>query len=209
MNRFDAVRASPPPGGMGLLLLGCAPQPDQPETRALARAIALTWGWPLGPAGGVLGLDEGSAHALFDRHFPTALSLLASVPALGVPAAGVPRLDEFADLADLLMSYRRGADPEGEWIARAVAGGCMGDNHLWEDLGLLGRTSLSNLLKHHFPALVAANTHNLRWKRFFYRRLCQRAEISLCKAPSCDVCSDYASCFGGHDDPLPTLHRLD
>lgn len=208
MNRFAATSGSPPPGGLGFLLLGCARQPDRPETRALARAIALTSGWPLGPAGGVLGLDEGSSHALFDRHFPDALSLLTGMPALGATAAGAPRLDEFADLAELLTGYRSETNPDGEWIARAVAGGCMGDNHLWEDLGLPNRTSLSKLLKDYFPALVAANTHNLRWKRFFYRQLCQRAEISLCKAPSCDVCSDYATCFGDDEDPLSTRRRL-
>jgi len=26
--------------------------------------------------------------------------------------------------------------------------------------------------------------------------LCDRAQIQLCKAPSCGVCSDYLQCFG-------------
>ena len=195
-------------GGLHFLLLGCAPNPDLSETRALARAIALTWGWPLGPSSGVLGLDEADSRRLFDRYFPGALALLTGVHALGAPVASDPRIDEFADLVDLLMGYRKDQDPGGEWIARAVAGGCMGDSHLWEDLGLLSRASLSALLTDYFPALVAHNTHNLRWKRFFYRQLCQRAEISLCKAPSCGVCSDYAACFGGHDDHLSTFHSL-
>jgi len=30
---------------------------------------------------------------------------------------------------------------------------------------------------------------------FFYKMLCDRAEVRLCKAPSCGVCSDYSLCF--------------
>ncbi|GMV67809.1 MAG: hypothetical protein AMXMBFR76_02480 [Pseudomonadota bacterium] len=208
MAAFAPAGASLPPGGLNFLLLGCAREPDAPETRALARAIALTWGWPLGPASGVLGLPETDSRALFDQHFPGALALLTGVHALGAPIASDPRIDEFADLADLLLGHRKDQGAGGAWIARAVAGGCMGDNHLWEDLGLASRANLSALLGAHFPTLVARNTHNLRWKRFFYRQLCQRAEISLCKAPSCGVCSDYAACFGGDDDHPLSLSRL-
>jgi len=195
-------------GGLHFLLLGCAREPDQVETRALARAIGLTWGWPLGPVGGVLGLAEDASRVLFDRCFPGAIALLAQVHSLGAPASSDPRLDEFADLLELLMAHRKDRTIQGEWVARAVAAGCMGDNHLWEDLGLASRASLSALLNAHFPALVAQNTHNLRWKRFFYRQLCQRAEISLCKAPSCGVCSDYAACFGGSEDSSPARRSV-
>lgn len=195
-------------GGLHFLLLGCAREPDQAETRALARAIGLTWGWPLGPVGGVLGLAEDASRVLFDRCFPGAIPLLARVHSLGTPASSDPRLDEFADLLELLMAYRKDRTIQGEWVARAVAAGCMGDNHLWEDLGLASRASLSALLNAHFPTLVGQNTHNLRWKRFFYRQLCQRAEISLCKAPSCGVCSDYAACFGGSEDFSPARRSV-
>lgn len=195
-------------GGLHFLLLGCAREPDQAETRALARAIGLTWGWPLGPVGGVLGLAEDASRVLFDRCFPGAIALLGRVYSLGMPASSDPRLDEFADLLELLMAYRKDRTAQGEWVARAVAAGCMGDNHLWEDLGLASRASLSALLNAHFPTLVEQNTHNLRWKRFFYRQLCQRAEISLCKAPSCGVCSDYAACFGGSEDFSPAQRKV-
>ncbi len=88
MATFAPAGASLPPGGLNFLLLGCARDPDAPETRALARAIALTWGWPLGPASGVLGLPETDSRALFDQHFPGALALLTGVHALG--ARGEP-----------------------------------------------------------------------------------------------------------------------
>ena len=186
------------------LLLAVAREPVAPETLALAAGIGITWGWLLGPVrGGVLGLTEAASGALFERYFPGASRLLASLHSPSAPAVADPRLDEFADLLELLLAYRQDDSAQTEWIARAVAAACLGDNHLWEDLALPGRASLSALLGAYFPALVIQNTHNLRWKRFFYRQLCERAEVSLCKAPSCGVCSDYAACFGGDAEVSP------
>lgn len=177
-------------------LLAGARSARYPETLALAHGIALTWGWPLGPAGGVLGLDPGASRGLLEVVFPGATEVIAAAPAQGV-AAEAGRADEFADLLGLLRAHRRRRDRESEWVARAVAAGCLGDNHLWEDLGLPGRAHLSALLDAWFPRLVARNVYDLRWKRFFYRQLCEATDIALCKAPSCGVCSDYAACFGG------------
>jgi nitrogen fixation protein NifQ len=39
----------------------------------------------------------------------------------------------------------------------------------------------------------------MKWKKFFYKQLCLREGLTLCKAPSCDVCSDYALCFGAEE----------
>lgn len=183
-------------GGLAGRLLAGARDPGQPEILALAHGIALTWGWPLGPAGGVLGLDREASRALLAAVFPAAADLLDDLPAPPA-AAGRDRADEFTDLLGLLLPHRLRRNRDGEWLARAVAAGCLGDNHLWEDLGLPSRAHLSALLDAWFPALVARNAYGLRWKRFFYRQLCEATEIRLCKAPSCGVCSDYAACFGG------------
>ena len=75
----------------------------------------------------------------------------------------------------------------------------MGEDHLWQDLGLFNRGDLSRLLARHFPVLHAGNTKNMRWKKFFYRRLCEIEGFSLCTAPHCSVCVDFASCFGDED----------
>lgn len=184
------------PGGLHLLLLGYAAQPDLPETRALARGIMLTWGWPWPTGAGVLGLSREEGRLLLDCYFPGAYGLLSRLRSSSRDVAP-PRLDEFEDLLDLLLAYRVPGLPGSAWIARAVAAGCMGEDHLWEDLGLPSRAALRRLLAAYFPKLVAQNVHDLRWKRFFYRQLCQQAEVSLCKAPSCGVCSEYAVCFGG------------
>ena len=203
-----AAYTAPVPAEPRALLLAVARDPLAPETLALAAGIGITWGWPLGPVrGGVLGLTAAASSALFAQYFPGASGLLAATHSPSAPAVEDPRSDEFADLLELLLAHRQDDSAQTEWIARAVAAACLGDNHLWEDLALPDRASLSALLGAYFPALVMQNTHNLRWKRFFYRQLCERAEVSLCKAPSCGVCSDYAACFGGGEEvaPAPAL----
>ena len=39
----------------------------------------------------------------------------------------------------------------------------------------------------------------MRWKKYFYRRICDLEGFSLCAAPHCSVCTDFASCFGDED----------
>jgi nitrogen fixation protein NifQ len=81
----------------------------------------------------------------------------------------------------------------------ALACASLGDNHLWQDLLLSSRRELSALIGHWFPALARRNDRDMKWKKFLYKQLCDRAEISVCRAPSCSVCTDYAQCFGPED----------
>jgi nitrogen fixation protein NifQ len=109
------------------------------------------------------------------------------------------RDDEVADVRALLMEH---ADPaagcraEAERVAQAVAVACLGDNHLWQDLRFASRAELSSLMRQWFPALVARNHADMKWKKFLYKQLCEREELFICKAPSCDVCCDRPVCFG-------------
>jgi len=77
-----------------------------------------------------------------------------------------------------------------EWLAYAIASACTGDNHLYEDMGLANRQALADLLNRHFTALFVKNIGNMKWKKFFYKQLCDRAEVKACSAPSCQVCND-------------------
>lgn len=108
------------------------------------------------------------------------------------------RSDEVIDLVSLLMDHADAARDAtaARSVAKTVALACLGDNHLWQDMQLASRADLSALLKHWFPALVAKNQHDMKWKKFFYKQLCEREEIFICKSPSCGVCCDYAVCFG-------------
>ena len=108
------------------------------------------------------------------------------------------RGDEVADLVALLVEH---ADPvagraEIARVAEWVALGCLGDNHLWQDLGFDSRAELSALMKRWFPALVSKNARDMKWKKFLYKQLCEREQIFVCKSPSCAVCCDQPVCFG-------------
>ena len=67
-------------------------------------------------------------------------------------------------------------------MAWRVALASLGNNHLWQDMGLASRAELSELLGRHFPGLVAKNTGNMKWKKFFYRQLCEREGLSICRS---------------------------
>ena len=36
----------------------------------------------------------------------------------------------------------------------------------------------------------------MKWKKFFYRQLCERSGMLICKSPRCADCVDYRICFG-------------
>ncbi len=105
------------------------------------------------------------------------------------------RHEEYAELLELLLEHVGRIDSHSISIARWIALSCCGKDHLWEDLGLPERPALGALMARCFPALHAKNVHNLRWKKFFYKQLCERAEVQACRAPSCAECAEYASCF--------------
>ena len=106
------------------------------------------------------------------------------------------RRDEWFELSGLLLSGRRGREQEEVWLASIVAAGCLGGNHLWRDLGLASRLQLRELLTHNFPQLAMRNVQDMRWKKFFYKQLCEQDGGHVCRAPSCGVCPTYDECYG-------------
>lgn len=148
----------------------------------------------------LLGLDASARERLLSRYFPEANPAAVTAPAHDAGCSALPA-DEFEDLFALLMAHRSRDDEESRWLACAVATACLGNNHLWQDMGLPNRGVLSELLRRYFTTLHDRNTGNMKWKKFFYKQLCEQAEVNLCKAPSCAVCTDYAACFGPEDTP--------
>ncbi|MFH1816990.1 MAG: nitrogen fixation protein NifQ [Pseudomonadota bacterium] len=178
-------------------LMAYARRPDDLFTQAFAATVrnAVSQGRP--PAL-QFGLSETQFSCLVERYFPGAgreLFVLAEICDENTPCPAF-REDEIQDLAALLLEHRANDRDETHWLAYAIAMGCMGGNHLWQDMGLSGRQALSDLLRQNFTALHDQNTGNMKWKKFFYKQLCNRAEVNMCKAPSCQVCNDYRSCFG-------------
>lgn len=178
-------------------LMAYARRPDDLFTQAFAATVqnAASQGRP--PAL-QFGLSETQFSCLVERYFPGAGRELFVLAALCDDSTPCPafREDEIQDLAALLLEHRANDRDETHWLAYAIAMGCMGGNHLWQDMGLSGRQALSDLLRQNFTALHDQNTGNMKWKKFFYKQLCNRAEVNMCKVPSCQVCNDYKSCFG-------------
>lgn len=104
--------------------------------------------------------------------------------------------EEIAMVRDLLLSHRSSEGDVGRWLASMVARRAMEPNHLWEDLGLRDRAELTRLLARHFAPIAARNTRNMRWKRFFYRMLCEDDGLVMCATPVCTNCNDFDLCFG-------------
>ncbi|RCU52555.1 MULTISPECIES: nitrogen fixation protein NifQ [Corallincola] len=106
------------------------------------------------------------------------------------------RLEERNQLAQLLLAHADEAIPGAEVIALVVASACLDKAHLWRALGMTSREQLRYLLEHNFPQLAANNTEDMRWKKYFYRCLCQGEGDYVCRAPSCGECQSYNECFG-------------
>lgn len=138
-----------------------------------------------------LGLAPEAFAELLGRHFPDCgpLGLTAT------EALDDARALEREDLVALLLEGRAGRDRSETWMAAIVAAACMAGDHLWQDLGLWSRTDLTRLMHDNFPHLAAQNRHDMKWKKFLYRQICDREGIPVCPAPSCQSCADYAQCF--------------
>ena len=144
------------------------------------------------PAG--LGLTKADISELLARHFPTL--------AIDIPYAGSvidPRALERDDVLALLLDHCAGNDKSESWMAEIVTCACMASDHLWQDLGLWSRVHLGTLMTQNFPVLAAKNIHDMKWKKFIYKQLCEREGINACRAPSCEYCTDYLKCFGPED----------
>ena len=144
-------------------------------------------------------LAQEDFQRLLDSHFP-GLSF-----ANGKPPADDDRIDELVDLLQLLLDNQAQLTPENTWLAYAMASAAMADDHLWQDMGLPNRQTLSELIARYFPPLRKGNSGDMKWKKFFYRQLCERANIPICKSPSCGVCSDFRICFGPEEDSAKPL----
>ncbi len=119
-------------------------------------------------------------------------------------AASGSRLDfsrmlEKEDLVNLLIRYCRPDTLEMDWMIAIIVAGCLGSDHLWQDLGLWSRSQLSAMLHYNFPELAAKNDRDMKWKKFLYKQLCEAEGLYLCRAPSCNVCIDYSKCYGSEE----------
>lgn len=141
-----------------------------------------------------LGLGEKEFSELMACHFPGIELVIRNVQVVVDP-----RALERDDVLGLLLEHRANRNMSEQWMAEIVTAACMANDHLWQDLGLWSRVYLSKLMTQNFPALAAKNTRDMKWKKFLYKQLCEKEGINACRAPSCEVCTDYLKCFGPED----------
>ena len=145
-----------------------------------------------GVLGDKVGLADDDLADLMERWFPQALDVFERSRS----TMDAPDDDEICMVRDLLMAHRSTEGEESRWLAFMIARRALESNHLWEDLGLRDRTELSRLLSRHFASLAERNLNNMRWKRFFYRMLCESDGFVMCSTPVCTDCRDFDLCFG-------------
>jgi len=168
--------------------LTCARRPNDPATLAFAGVIGQALRASRQPL--IRGLSESCFQELLKEFF-SGLCF-----ANGERCAAPQEFDEFDEIVELLLDHRASSAEQESWLAHAIASASMGENHLWQDLGLPSRAVLSRLMQTHFPSLAAKNVGDMKWKKFFYRQLCERAGVPICKSPHCADCCDYRICFG-------------
>ena len=165
------------------------------NTELMARIYA-SWAVNQGVLPNWMGLDPEIFMSMMEYHFPD--YDLDAVPNPG-HSLDLSRAPESEDLYQLLMQNRTHGNDSEMWIARILVAGCMGSDHLWQDLGLWSRGDLSRLMTFNFQLLALSNNRDMKWKKFLYKQLCAAEGVYVCRAPSCEVCTDYQDCFGPED----------
>lgn len=167
----------------------------EPVEGTLARILA-SWALGLGAMPQWLGMGETEFHAMLGYHFPGTepASLIGTRDHIDAE-----RSDELEDLRKLLLVNRSGRSDSERWMVEIVIAGCMGKDHLWQDLGLWQRADLSKLMRDNFEPLALRNNRDMKWKKFLYKQLCEAEGVYVCRSPSCEVCADYDNCFGSEE----------
>jgi len=142
-----------------------------------------------------LGLTSQQFTSLYHRYFPT---IGFDVDGAKVSSA----VSNDPELLNLLLGYvaeddnNGGAILSGALLAHILAARAAKPGHLWVAMGLFERAELGAAIKRHLPLLLTANDQGMRWKRFFYKQICEQQGGMLCKSPVCGECSEYELCFG-------------
>ncbi len=173
-------------------LMACS---DNSINSKLFAQILASWQVGEGALPNFLGLSESQFHQLLAQHFPT-YSLSIFPPEKNLDFS---RMTEKQELEKFLRGFAVEKNNEIESLITIIVAACLGENHLWQDLGLFSRDDLSALLKNNFPEMVAQNVYDMKWKKFIYKQLCETEGIYVCRSPSCEYCKDYLNCFGDED----------
>jgi len=167
----------------------------QPNIQWLAKIIA-SWMHGQSVLPDYLGLEPVQFKLLLTRNFP---NLKIPSSAYSGKELDYSRMLEKEDLIKLLQGFSIRKDQEVECFIALIVSACLGSDHLWQDLGFWQRRELSEFLAYNFPDLAKRNEKDMKWKKFLYKQLCEAEGLYLCRAPSCEVCTDYSDCFGSEE----------
>lgn len=142
-----------------------------------------------------MGIEKPALMELISAMFPATKAVFDGL----IADTAIVFDEEEQSLRDILGMYSTGAGRLERQLAAVIARRCKSPHHLWQDLGLRDRDELSKLMTRHFARLAERNQHNMKWKKFLYRMVCRSEGFSLCTAPVCSVCDDFADCFGAED----------
>jgi nitrogen fixation protein NifQ len=168
------------------------PQPPHTPNQKWLACMVASWCAGSGVLPAYLGLKSADFSALNQTYFPD--YSLPTQAAFG-KQLDFSRMAERQDLINLLKQYSNPHVVEVDWIIAMLVAGCLGEDHLWQDLGLWARPQLTELLQYNFPELAAKNVHDMKWKKFLYKQLCETQGVYLCRVPSCEFCADYLNCY--------------
>ena len=173
-------------------LLACV---DNSQNSRLFAQILASWQVGDGALPATLGLTNLQFQQLLAHYFPN--YSCQSFPEK--KELDFSRMTEKQELEKFLRRFATEQNDEIEWLILIIVAACLGKNHLWQDLGLFSRDDLTALLKYNFPEMAAQNIHDMKWKKFIYKQLCETEGIYVCRSPSCEYCKDYLNCFGDED----------
>lgn len=189
-----------------LLIDSPAPRGVPSEDRHLFACLLAVAAIEASDIAATIGLSNDELADLLHRYFPAfPLAELTQQPSPAAALKSGTLLSGSApknpDLLELLLAHlpqdNQGWNPAPSlWLAKSLAARAARPGHLWISMGLFARPELTAAIRRHLPALIEANNHGMRWKRFLFKQLCERSGGTLCKTPDCGVCSDYALCFG-------------
>ena len=143
-----------------------------------------------------IGLAEDELQDLLDRYFPVIrpIDLIEiAQPSAVLPPCAAPVISSM--LLDYLPADDGQTPVTSLWLARIVATRAARPGHLWRSMGFFARPELTAAIHRHLPALAAANSQGMRWKRFLYKQLCEQTGGVMCRTPDCGECSEYSVCF--------------
>lgn len=165
---------------------------DQFTAHVLACALAIGLNEASRSVAAAIGLARDDLYRLVDKWAPGARRLIA----WDDEPESIAFNEDEAQLRALLRSGRADVSDETNWLTDIIARRALAPRHLWQDLGLFDRRELGRLMNERFTPLASRNVANMRWKKFFYRSLCELEGFILCAAPTCVECADFDDCFG-------------